>query len=176
MAEAEAPEGTQETAQDDKNVIEAQVHQPEWATGGYPLDKEEDQEDDEEEDEEGEGDEENEEEEDLDLEEQLERKEDPDFDEIIDEQIQAGNIKLKVGRSTKRVMQRTQAGNILKSFFSCRHSLRLKTALQPIGVGGQQLEGCTWKRRGITRKKLVRISKRVAELTFLHCKLWRSSG
>ena len=95
-------------AQDDENVIQAQVHQPEGATSGYLLDEEEDQEDDEEEDEEGEegeGDEENEEEEDLDLEEQLERKEDPDFDEIIDEQIQAGNIKLKVGRSTKRVMR-----------------------------------------------------------------------
>ena len=158
-------------AQDDENVIQAQVHQPEGATGGYPLDEEEDQDDDEEEDEEGdyeEGEEEEEEEEDLDLEEQLERKEDPDFDEIIDEQIQAGNIKLKVGRSTKRVMWRTQAGNILKSFFSCRHSLILKTALQPIGVGGQQLESCTWNRRRMMRKrkKLVRISKRVTELTF----------
>ena len=35
-------------------MIQAQVHQPKGATGGYPLDKEEDQEDDEEEDKEGE--------------------------------------------------------------------------------------------------------------------------
>ena len=153
----------------------AEVHQQQGAAANYPLDEEED---DEEEDEEEEGDEddlEEDEEEELDLEERLEKKEDPDFDEMIGEQIQAGNIKLKVGRSTKWVMRCIQVGNILKSFFSCRHCRRLKIVWLPIEGEGVLLVGCTQRRTTMMmkRKEQVRLCKRVIWLTLF---TWRSSG
>ena len=40
--------------------------------------------------------------------EQEEKQKDPNYDEMINEQVRAGNILLKVCRSIKRVMQRFQ--------------------------------------------------------------------
>ena len=44
-----------------------------------------------------------------------EKQKDPNFDEMIDEQVQVGNIQLKVCRSIKLVMWWFQAGKKLKS-------------------------------------------------------------
>ena len=87
----------------------AEVHAVQGAVGGeedYLLDN--DPEDDK--DENNEEDEEDEEEEMEKLLEEEERKQDLDFDQMIDEQVQAGNIRLKVRRSIKQVMRRFQVG------------------------------------------------------------------
>ena len=89
----------------------AEVHAVEEAVGGkqdYPLDDEDDEEDDEE-------DEEDEEEDMEKLMEQEEKKKHPDFDEMIDERVRVGNIRLKVHRSIKWVMWRFQAVKKLKA-------------------------------------------------------------
>ena len=44
-----------------------------------------------------------------------EKKKDPDFDQMIDKQVQVGNIWLKVHRSNKQVMRQFQAGKKLKA-------------------------------------------------------------
>ena len=124
--------GTQE---DQPEVAVAEVHATEGAVGGeedYLLD--DDPEDDEEED--NEEDEEDEEEEMEKLLEEEEKKKDPDFDQMIDEQVRAGNIWLKVRRSIKRVMRRFQAGKKTQSPFFCRHCLKLRKAWLPIEGGG----------------------------------------
>ena len=93
----------------------ADVHAVEGAVGGeqdYPLDNEDDEEDDDEDDEEDEEDEE----EDMEkLMEQEEKQKDLDFDEMIHEQVRAGNIQLKVRRSIKWVMWQFQVGKKLKA-------------------------------------------------------------
>ena len=108
----QAAQEDQPTAQEDEpEVAFAQVHAVEGAEGGdvsYPLDNDpEDEEDDE--------DEEDEEEELERLLGEEEKKKDPDFDQMIDEQVRAGNIWLKVCRSIKRVMRWFQAGKKLKA-------------------------------------------------------------
>ena len=104
--EMQAAQEEQPTAQEDEpEVAFAQVHAVEGAEGGevsYPLDDDpEDEEDEEEELERLLGEE--------------EKKKDPDFDQMIDEQVRVGNIRLKVHRSIKRVMRRFQAGKKLKA-------------------------------------------------------------
>ena len=105
----QAAQEDQPTAQEDEpEVAVAQVHAVEGAEGGdvsYPLD--DDPEDDPE-------DEEDEEEELERLLDEEEKKKDPDFDEMIHEQVQAGNIRLKVRRSIKQVMHWFQVGKKLK--------------------------------------------------------------
>ena len=108
-----------------------EVHATEGAVAGeedYPLD--DDPEDDKEED--------NEEDEEEEMEKLLEeeKKKDPDFDQMINEQVQAGNIWLKVRRSIKQIMRRFQVGKKLKSPFFCRHCLKLRKAWPPIEGGG----------------------------------------
>ena len=108
----QAAQEDQPAAQEDEpEVAFAQVHAVEGAEGGevsYLLDDDpEDEEDDE--------DEEDEEEELERLLEEEEKKQDPNFDQMIDEQVQAGNIWLKVRRSIKRVMRRFQVDKKLKA-------------------------------------------------------------
>ena len=101
--EMQAAQEDQPAAQEDEpEVAFAQVHAVEGAEGGEasylldddPEDNPEDEEDDE--------DEEDEEEELERLLEEEEKKQDLDFNQMIDEQVRAGNIWLKVCRSIKR--------------------------------------------------------------------------
>ena len=102
-------EEDQPAAQEDEpEVAVAQVHSVEGAEGGeanYLLDNDpEDDEDDEDEEEELER-----------LLDEEEKKKDPDCNQMIDEQVRVGNIRMKVCRSIKRVMHRFQAGKKLKA-------------------------------------------------------------
>ena len=100
-----------------------------WATN-YLLDKDNND------DNKDEGDDEDERDHMEDLLEDGEKKDDPDFDEIIGQQW-VGNIKLKAGRSAKQVLWWHQAGNKTKSLFFCRLWQKLRTALLPIEAVGQ---------------------------------------
>ena len=108
----QAAQEDQPAAQEDEpEVAFAQVHAVEGAEGGeasYLLDDDpKDEEDDE--------DEEDEEEELERLLGEEEKKKDPDFDQMIDEQVRACNIRLKVHRSIKWVMHQFQVGKKLKA-------------------------------------------------------------
>ena len=111
--EMQAAQEDQPAAQEDEpEVAFAQVHAVKEAEVGevsYPLDNDpEDEEDDE--------DEEDEEEELERLLDEEEKKKNPDFNQMIDEQVRAGNIWLKVCRSIKRVMRQFQAVKNSKPF------------------------------------------------------------
>ena len=89
----------------------AEVHREQWVTGSYLLDEGDDGEEEGDE-EEGNEEEANKEEEggdEEDLKQYLEKAEkvDQNFDKMINDQIQTGDIQMKVGRSTKWVMWHT---------------------------------------------------------------------